>query len=80
MRCHLNTELKFICAYNLKLLSSNCSGCPVVEVSGMLDPESDAEDAKGTGEWTGINKSGYYVMLIFHRKIRKCGFVNGVVG
>jgi len=40
-------------AYNLKLLSSNCTGCPVVEVSGTLDPESDAEDVKGTGEWTG---------------------------
>ena len=35
----------------------------MVEVSGMFDPEGDAEDVKGTGEWTGINKSGYYVML-----------------
>jgi hypothetical protein len=26
----------------------------VVDVSGMLDPESDAEDVKGTGEWTDI--------------------------
>jgi len=57
----------------------------VVEVSGMLDPESDAEDVKGTGEWTGY---GYYVMLIFllcrriiiRRKIRKGGSVNAVVG
>jgi len=51
----------------------------VVEVSGMFDPEGDAEDVKGTGEWTGINKSGYYVILIFRRKIRKGGFVNAVV-
>jgi hypothetical protein len=65
MRCHLNTELKFIPAFNLQLLSNNCSGCPVMEISGMLDPEGNAEDVKGTGEGRDINKSGYYVMLIF---------------
>ena len=63
MRCHLNTKLTFIRAYNLKLLSSNWSGCPVVEVSGMLDPEGNAEDVKVTGEGTGINESGYYVIF-----------------
>jgi len=60
MRCHLNTKLKFIRAFNLKLLSSNSSGCRVVVVSGMFDPEGDAEDIKGTGEWTGINMSLLY--------------------
>jgi len=49
-------------------------------VSGMFDPEGDDEDVKGTGEWTGVNKSGYYIMLIFRQKIRKGGFVNAAVG
>jgi hypothetical protein len=49
----------FTRAFNLKLLCNNCSGCPVVEVSVMLDTEGDAEDVKDTGEGTDINKSGY---------------------
>jgi hypothetical protein len=46
----------------LKSLSNNCSGCPVIEVSGMVDPEGNAADVKGTGEGTGLKKSGYSVV------------------
>jgi len=81
----LNTKLKFTRACNLKLLFSNWSGCPVVEVSEMLNPESDAKYIKSTREWTGIWLLCYVKFLLCRRiiicqKIRKGGSVNAVVG